>query len=87
MNSDIKNWLIDWFLRNSKIEKIEIEKNLNINYFDANWIDSFGFISFVMEIEKSFNIRFSNSEFQDREFATLNGLEKIIEKRVNELSS
>lgn len=79
----IKGWLSNWFIENSDFSKEDIENNLDSNYFEQGWIDSFSFINFISDMEEKFEISFSNDEFQNREFATVNGLAKIIEGKIN----
>jgi acyl carrier protein len=79
---NVKEWLIDWFEINSDLTKEEIKNNVNEDYLAKGWIDSFKFVSFVTEIEEEFKITFSTDEFQNRSFATLEGLDKIIEARI-----
>ena len=81
MNS--KKWLINWFKKNSLIKIREIEQHLDENYLENGWIDSFKFILFITDIENNFKIKFSNDEFQNRKFATINGLSKIIYDKKN----
>lgn len=80
---DSKNWLINWFEKNSTIAIKDIKKHLDENYLEKGWIDSFKFITFITDIENNFKIRFSNNEFQNRKFATINGLSKIINVKKN----
>lgn len=80
---DIKKWLISWFEKNSGLEPGEIEKNTDVNYFEKGWIDSFKFISFINDIENEFKIKFSNEEFQNRNFSTINGLADIIRGKIH----
>jgi acyl carrier protein len=79
---NIKDWLIKWFEKNSDLTKEEIVNNVSDDYLAKGWIDSFKFVSFVTEIEEEFKITFSTDEFQNRAFATLEGLGKIIEARI-----
>ncbi len=79
---DIKEWLMSWFLKNTNANEEEIKKNLSEDYISIGWIDSLRFIEFIDACEKQFNIRFSNDEFQNREFATINGISKIIEEKI-----
>lgn len=79
---NIKEWLINWFEKNSDLTKEEIENNVSDDYLAKGWMDSFKFVSFVTEIEEEFKITFSTDEFQNRAFATLEGLSKIIEARI-----
>lgn len=83
MEEKIKNWIIDWFVENTDIEKDEMFSALDENYFTNEWIDSFKFILFLNEIEEGFSISFSNDEFQGKEFSTINGLAKLIESKTN----
>ena len=76
---DVKKWLMDWFEKNAVLEESGAENNIRANYFDRGWIDSFGFITLITEIEKTFGIRFSNDEFQNRSFSTMAGLAEIIQ--------
>lgn len=79
---NVKEWLIAWFEKNSDLTKGEIENNVSDDYLAKGWIDSFKFVAFVTEIEEEFKITFSTDEFQNRAFATLEGLDKIIEARI-----
>lgn len=82
MSDDIKNWIAEWFKENTDLKEGEIgEKE---NYFEKGWIDSFKFISFITNIEEKFDIRFSNDEFQDRSFSTIEGIVEIIQRKINE---
>ena len=47
-------------------------------------IDSFKFISFITEIENFFKIKFSNDEFQNRDFASIEGLSKILSEKIHD---
>jgi len=58
-----------------------VKKKINENYFEKGWIDSLKFIDLITQIEEEFSIRFSNDEFQDRKFSTIEGLAKIIERK------
>lgn len=78
----VKQWLIDWFEENSNIKAEEIILKTSDNYFENKWLDSFAFINFVSDMEKQFSISFSNDEFQNKNFATIDGLTKIIEGKL-----
>ncbi len=80
---DIKKWIIDWFSENTTIDSQEIIKNTNENYFAKKWINSLKFIILISAIEENYQITFSNDEFQDRKFATIDGLEEIITAKLN----
>lgn len=84
MNIDVKTWIIEWLNENTVVKEDEIKSGLHDNYFEKGWIDSFQFISFISDIEERFNFNFSNDEFQDRNFSTVEGLVKIIEEKIYE---
>jgi len=84
---EIKEWIMSWFEKNADLSREEIEKNLSSNYLSKGWIDSFKFISFISDIEKKFEISFSNDEFQNRMFATIDGLTEIIAKKITALEA
>lgn len=74
----------EWFQENSELSIDQIKQNLDENYLESGWIDSLKFVSFVSFLEESFKIRFSNDEFQNSKFLTINGLIGIIEGKLNE---
>jgi len=80
---DVTTWVIDWFEKNTGLDKDEIEGNIDENYLEKGWIDSFSFINFISDMETHFSIHFSNDQFQDRAFSTINGIVKIIEGKIN----
>lgn len=81
---EIEDWIISWFEKNTDVKKDEIRNILYENYFERGGIDSLKFIEFITDIEYAFKIQFSNDEFQNRMFSTINGLCKIIESKKNE---
>lgn len=81
---DSISWIVKWFSNNTNLTENEIIANLDENYLTKCWIDSLKFISFISDIENEFKIVFSNDEFQNRKFATINGLVQIIEDKLNE---
>ena len=83
MKEQIKRWIIDWFDNNTEAELNEILDSFGSNYFEMGFIDSFKFMTLVSNIEEYFDIEFSNEEFQDRKFATMNGLMEIIVRKQN----
>jgi acyl carrier protein len=82
MKRDIKQWLENWFRKNSVMPRDDIRRESGENYLEKGWIDSLAFITLISDIEEQFSIRFSNDEFQDRSFATIDGLTKAIREHV-----
>jgi len=82
---DTREWLIDWFDDNSAVSRDVVEEQTSTDYLESGWIDSMAFIKLISDIEEEYGIEFENDEFQDRSFATLDGLaEMIVEKASTE---
>lgn len=64
----------------AKILKIK-NKDLNINYLEEEIIDSFEMIKFINKLETKFKIKFNQKDFENRKFANIIGLSKIIKKK------
>jgi len=79
---EIREWLVDWFVENGTVTREKLLENMDSNYFNDGFIDSFTFISLIGEIEEEYDIEFDNDQFLDRDFATVNGLADIIVKLV-----
>ena len=79
-----KDWIINWFESNTNATKEEIKNGMSNNYFEKGWIDSLQFISLITDLENNFKINFSNEEFQNRTFSTIDGLSILIEGKINE---
>ncbi|MBI1984715.1 MAG: acyl carrier protein [Candidatus Wildermuthbacteria bacterium] len=82
MSSQIQNAVLQWFVSHASLKEDEIGAMIHENYFEKGWVDSLAFISFVNDMEQEFGIRFSNNEFQERTFATIAGVAKIIEEKL-----
>lgn len=80
--STSKRWLLDWFESNATVDRETLEQNVNVNYLDAGYIDSFVFISLIGDIEDEFGISFVNEQFMNRSFATIEGLSEILDGMV-----
>ena len=65
----------------SKYFKIKISRKfLSTNYFEKGYLDSMELVSFIVEIEKKFQIKIKQKHYENRDFATIGGLAKIINK-------
>lgn len=78
MKQDIQEWLVGWFADHTGKTKDEILAHTAENYFDIGFIDSFGFVELIEDLEEKCGLRFSNDAFEDRDFAAIDGLVKII---------
>ena len=76
----VQNWIIEWFVENTFAEKADLLQGLDNNYIDYGWLDSMGFITFLIDIESEFGIEFDGDAFQDQEFFTIEGLSKILDE-------
>jgi len=83
MISHVFNWISEWFEKNTTVAKEEFMSGIGDSYFEKGWIDSFKFIEFISSLEQYFDISFSNDEFQDRNFSTINGLTKIVQRKLD----
>ena len=84
MENSTVAWLVKWFAENNGDEESEILNGVNDSYFEKGWMDSLKFINFITDIEEAFSIEFSNEEFQDRSFATIQGISQIIERKMGQ---
>ncbi len=71
-------WLLKWFQKHDNKLLLDLDEN----YFQKGIIDSMGIIELIMDIEKKFDFRFSQRDFQDRRFSSVNGLSEIISEKV-----
>lgn len=68
-------------------EIIEKKCGININNYDSNYfdegLDSYSFMELIAELEQKYNIEFSNDDFANEDFFSINGLAVIIEEKRN----
>ena len=77
-----KDWLVHWFAGHKGLTAEEVKAQVSLSYFDAGWLDSFEFITFILEIEQKFGIQFSNDDLQNWDFQNIDGLAKIIDRKI-----
>lgn len=78
---EILTWLRHFFTSHSK-KKLpdDIE---NIQYYDAQLIDSLGIIILLEAVSEELHIEFTQDHFTDRRFSTIGGLADIITSMTN----
>lgn len=76
----IKKFLKNWFENKSKT-KIN-KKDLKKDYFIEEWIDSFEIINLIEDLQDKFYIEFNDKDFQHNNFSNIDGLSKIILKKM-----
>ena len=64
-----------------KYLKLNKKKQIDIDYLAKGYVDSLGFVKFVVSIEKKFKIKFDQKDFMNRKFRTIKGLALIISKK------
>ena len=79
-----REWIIDWFVKNSKLSEEEILANINENYIDIGLVDSFGFLQLLSDITEEFGIDFSDEDFNSEIFFTISGLGEYLRGINNE---
>lgn len=76
-----KEFIINWFVEKSTMSKEELEKNLDVNYFEQGLIDSFAFLELITACENEFGVIFSDEDFENDDIFTVSGLISILEKK------
>lgn len=69
---------MDWFSRNAENNGLSEDDLLSANFLEAKIIDSLRIVELVVDIETNFDISFTQDQFQDDRFATIQGLAAIV---------
>ncbi|MBV7298630.1 acyl carrier protein [Enterovibrio paralichthyis] len=72
----VKNKIIEWFETQSGQKNIDTKSN----YFEQGLIDSFDVIMLMDFCESEMSVTFSEVQFEDRRFSTIDGLVDIIQE-------
>lgn len=75
---DYKIWLIDWFTRHAPHIALSPEDN----FFSAGAIDSLGVIELIEDMEQAYSVHFSQDDFQDQRFSSIDGLAEILKEKL-----
>ena len=78
---EIKEWLIDWFCNHSSLSAAELEAASKDDYLKKGIIDSFSFVMLISDIDDEFDIAFTNEDFLDPRFTSIDGLTEMIQER------
>ena len=70
----IRSWLVEKLGKGKELPDDACSRS----YFDLGLVDSFGVIELIEDIEANFSIQFTEDHFQERRFATIDGLTAII---------
>lgn len=80
-----EEWIIRWISQNGNIAKEKLEKNMDVNYLEKGFIDSFEFILLLNECEQKFSISFTEDEFSKDDFLTIRGFVRMIEEKSKQM--
>jgi len=79
----IKEFVLNYF--SDKTNKKKENLLCDTSYFDENYIDSLGVFELISTVEDKFDFEFTDDDFQNRDFVTINGISNIIERKINAL--
>ncbi|WP_347723810.1 acyl carrier protein [Lysinibacillus capsici] len=80
---DIREYVLTSLQEKHEIEKLE---NLDeLNYVEEGYVDSFGLVQFVFDLEEQFNITFSDEEMMSKDFQIVGKLIQLIEDKLSNL--
>jgi len=86
-NGETRGIFLEW-LKNYFGQEVVLPSDCEqTNFFDAGWIDSFGVIVLIEEVEHEFGFKFSEQSFQDRRFSSIGGLADMIFELKSETSN
>ncbi len=78
----IRQIILDFVEREYKLpENVDYD---TFDFVEKGFVDSMGMVQFVAILEDEFDIEFSAEELLSNDFRTVGGLEKLIQKKVNE---
>lgn len=79
---EIRQWIIDWFASHSSLSVAELDAVSKEDYLKKAIIDSFAFVMLISEIDDEFDVAFTNDDFLDSRFPTIDGLATMINERI-----
>lgn len=76
----IKEYVIEYFLRQDHTSHLTAETIVDFNYLEGNFFSSIQFIQMISDFESKFSIEFSNEQLQSQEFSIVGKLINLIEQ-------
>ena len=77
----IRQTILDFVEREYKLpENVDYD---SFDFVENGFVDSMGMVQFVTILEDEFDIEFSADELLSKDFRTVSGLEKLIERKIN----
>ena len=78
---DIRKYVLAALQERHMIQQsVDLEE---LNYVEEGYVDSFGLVQFVFDLEEQFDITFSDEEMMSEEFRIVGKLINLIESKVN----
>ena len=78
---NVRKWLIDWFSNHSSLSASELEVASKDDYLKRGIIDSFAFVTLISDIDDEYDITFTNEDFLEPRFSSIDGLAAMISER------
>ena len=73
---EVVEWLVEWL--SNRVRDNRYVDNTSENYLENGWVDSFGLIELLADIEEQFDVRLNEDSFSDPRFPTVDGLGELI---------
>ena len=73
---EVVEWLVEWFAQHGRLKR-RIDSTTE-NYLEKGWLDSFGIVELLTDVESQFDVRFNEDFFSDPRFPTVDGLSELI---------
>lgn len=67
----------------SVCETDEVREDLDLDLFDAGFIDSLSVINIILEIENKLKIRLQPTDFEKKDILTINNFKAFLERVAN----
>lgn len=78
--TDSKQWLLRWFTQRRPEIAFTWEDHGAEDYFARGWLDSFASLELIEDIEQAFRFKLSEEDLGAQDFATLEGLRRIVDR-------
>lgn len=77
----VKDYLVNWFLTELKVQLKE--EDCTVNFLESGWVDSFGFIQLITEVEEKFQVSLLEDDLTEDTLFTILGMSQMIERKMN----
>ena len=73
---EVRGWLVNRLAKGKSLS----DEDCGRSYFDQGLVDSLGVIELIEDLEQQYSIRFTEAHFQQRRFATIDGLSELVQE-------